>query len=313
MNENVNFSAVLNHEAFEADRDLRGSFLSTLMLRDSAERNEDFMFRIVGNSSSIDGVEIPWLSKAVQGISDDVLMLSNAELGKTDISRLVTDVRTGDFHIVLSDLIPHENVYSTNISGGYLSVRVNYPVASDFRMDMMFTTHEWDLVDPQEGKVYAKIEVTESDMTTSWTGSINFDDGFSYSVRTEKHLSASLIGSRLTITNREAFAEHFLRPMMNDAVVRVLVEGKVWMQVESPLGRCTLEPILFSKIVGIVGMGILQQSVNPVEITNVEITKGYQKGVEEFPHLEMNYDMNVRNDGDLTFEVTNPAPDCRYS
>lgn len=308
LNTGVNFTVELNNEVFEADDNLNGSFLSTLMLWDplwDGEKSQDFLFQVIGKSASINGTEIPWLSKAVQGIKDLVYVLSNSENGTTDISKAVSDVKLTAMQIQFSDLQAHDNFLNTSMTGGSLSLKVRYPVAAnEFPMDMMYTTHEMNFLSEESAAIYAKIEVAESDRTTSWSGSKKVQIGSSYRIMTEKALTVDLTGARLTIFDSEIFADKLLRPLMNNAVTRVVIQGKVFMRVDTPLGRATLEPILYAKGIGISGMSIIEDSKTTLELTNVALTGGYQKRADKHPYLEMAYDLHVRNNGDAILGVS---------
>ena len=269
------------------------------------EKSQNFVFHVIGKSASINGTEIPWLSKAVQGITDTVYVLSNSENGTTDISKVVSDVRPTAMQIQFSDLEAHDNFLNTSMTGGSLSLKVRYPVApNEFPMDMMYTTHEMSFISEESATIYAKIEVTESDRTTSWSGSKKVQVGSSYQIMTEKALTVDLTGAVLTIFDSVAFAEKLLRPLMNNAVTRVVVQGKVFMRVDTPLGRATLEPILYAKGIGISGMSIIQDPKTTLELKNVAVTGGYKKTADKLPYLEMAYDLHVRNNGDAVLGVS---------
>lgn len=308
LNTGVNFSIELNKELPDADDNLNGSFLSTLMLWDplwDGEKSHDFLFQVIGKSATINGTEIPWLSKAVQGIRDTVYVLSNSENGTTDISKAVYDVRPSAMKIQFSDLENYDNFLNTTMTGGSLSLKVRYPVApNEFPMDMMYTTHELNFISVDSATIYAKIEVTESDRTTSWSGSTKVQTGSSHRIMTEKVLTVDLTGAVLTIFDSEVFSEKLLRPLMNNAVTRVIIQGKVLMRVDTPLGRATLEPILYAKGIGIAGMSIIEDSTSTLELKNVAVIGGYQKTADKNPYIEMSYDLHVRNNGDAVLGVS---------
>lgn len=308
LNTDVNFTATLDLEALDLDLDLRGSFLSTLMLWDPTwvtDNTDNFRFQIIGKMATINGTEIPWLTKAVQGIKDTIYMLSNSENGTTDVSNLVSEFKFREFHIQFSDMQTHEDQsLSTKMLGGWLTVKVRYPVSgADFGMDMMYTTHvlEFIAVKAETHTTYARIDVTDFDRTTSWSGTVEGPNG---RMSTGKELMVDLNEATLTIFDPEAFAEHFLRPQMNGVGSRVVVKGQVVMAVDTPIGRCTLEPIVYAKSIMIDGMLILETDNTTLVLDNIVVTKGSRGSVNKYPKLEMIYDLSIRTFGDEIFGVS---------
>ena len=307
LNTAVKFNAELNTEAF-ADQELLGSFLSTLMIWDPTwlgEGQEKYTFQVWGKSASINGTEIPWITKAVQGINDTVYVLSNSDNGTTDISHLASDLTLRDMQIDFSNLKSDNGSLTSRMLGGRLALNVRYPVAySEFTMGMMTTTHTLEFVSRESNKTYARLEVTNSDRTTSWQNDFTTADG---RVQTEKHLSVDLKNATWTILDSEDFANNMLRPLMNDKSRRVIIKGMIVMKLRTPLGSCTLDPILYAKSISIGGMSILTQdsekATPELTINNIALTGGYPRGVNKYPHLEMTYDLQIRNFGDGKFRV----------
>jgi len=304
----VKFNAELNTEILSADEELLGSFLSTLMIWDPTwlgEGQEKYTFQVRGKSASINGTEIPWITKAVQGINDTIYVLSNSDNGTTDISYLVSDLTLRDMQIDFSNLKSENGSLTTHMLGGRLALNVRYPVAySEFAMVMYTTTHLLEFVSRDSNKAYARLEVTDSDSTTSWQNDFTTAGG---RVQSEKHLSVNLKNAIWTILDSEAFANNMLRPLMNDRSRRVVIKGMVVMMLRTPLGICTLDPILYAKSISIGGMSIInhdsQEAAPELVINNIALTKGYPRGVDKYPHLEMTYDLQLRNFGDGKFRV----------
>ncbi|KAF8429797.1 hypothetical protein EV426DRAFT_713669 [Tirmania nivea] len=305
VNDAIKFNAELNVTVLEADQELLGSFLSTLMIWDPTwlrEGQEKYTFQVWGKSASINGTEIPWITKAVQGINDTVYVLSNSDNGTTDISYLASDFTLRDMQIDFSNLEANNRFLTTRMLGGRLALNLRYPVAySEFTMDMMTTTHVLEFVS-KESNTYARLEVTDSDRTTSWKNDFTTADG---RVRSEKHLSVDLKNATWTILDSEAFANNMLRPLMNDRSRRVVIKGMVVMMLRTPLGDCTIDPILYAKSISIDGMSIInhnsEKAAPDLVINNVALTGGYPSGVNKYPHLQMTYDLQVRNFGDGKF------------
>jgi len=310
LNTAVKFSAELNPAVF--DKKLLGSFLSTLMIWDPTwlrEGQEKYTLQVWGKSASINGTEIPWITKAVQGINDTVYVLSNSDNGTTDISHLASDLTLRDLQIDFSNLKSVNGSLTTHMLGGRLALNVRYPVAfSEFPMKMMTTRHTLEFVSRESDKSYARLEVPNSDRTTSWQSDFTTADG---RVKSEKHLSVDLKNATWTILDSEDFANNMLRPLMNDRSRRVIIKGMVVMMLDTPLGHSILDPILYAKSISIGGMSILNQDSDKATpeliINNISLTGGYPRGVNKYPHLEMTYDLQMRNFGDGKFRVI-PAP-----
>lgn len=316
LNNAVRFNAELNQTMLDADEELLGSFLSTLMIWDPTwlkEGQERYTFQVRGKSASINGTEIPWISKAVQGINDTIYVLSNSDNGTTDISYLASDLTLRDMQIDFSNLKSVNESLTTRMLGGRLALNVRYPVAySEFSMAMLTTTHLLEFVSKESNKTYARLEVKESDRTTSWQNVFTTADG---RVQSEKHLSVDLKNATWTILDSEAFANSMLRPLMNDRSRRVVIKGMVVMMLRTPLGDCTLDPILYAKSISIDGMSIInhnsENAAPDLIINNITLTGGYQEGVDKYPHLEMTYDLQLRNFGDGEFRVIHKT--CLFS
>ena len=308
LNIGVKFYAELNIETFEADKELLGSFLSTLMIWDPTwlrEDQEKYSFQVWGKSASINGTEIPWITKAVQGINDTIYVLSNGDNGTTDISNLASDFTLRDMQIDFSNLKSENGSLTTQMLGGSLAFNLRYPVAySEFFMIMLTTIHTLEFASKDGNKTYARLEVVDPDRTTSWQSDFTTVDG---RVKSEKHLSVNLKNAKWTILDSEAFANNMLRPLMNDRSRRIIMKGKVVMKVLTPLGICTLDPILYAKSISIGGMSILNhdsgKAAPELVINNIALTGGYSRGVNKYPYLEMTYDLQLRNFGDGKFRV----------
>jgi len=147
----------------------------------------------------------------------------------------------------------------------------------------------WNLLYSRESnKTYARIEVKEFDRTTSWQNVFPTVDS---RVQSEKHLSVDLKNVTWAILDSEAFANNMLRPLMNDRSRRVIIKEMVVMMLSTPLGHCTLDPIIYAKSISIDGMSIInhnsEKATPELIINNIALTGGYQRGVDKYPHLEM--------------------------
>ena len=295
VNYGVKFSVVLHNDALKGSQLMTSSFLSTLITCNADwgdEGSDNYKFKSEGKLVTINGVDIPWLSQAVQALKFNMLVNNPPECA------LVTNIMISHLKLALSDFksaMETSKPPQTKLTSGLLSFTMSLPMKeSNFGIEMISATHEIRFIHPETQRQYARIEVTDHKRTTINQG----DDSTVKKESYHKSLIVELAGSILVVSDKNSFARYFLNPLINQKEVSVLVWGKITGQISTPLGAVAL-PIRYQQKVKLHGMNIMDE--NHIQVDHVKLLGSRSKGSSA--ELDLAFDMNLQADGDLSFAV----------
>lgn len=199
-------------------------YLSGFMIQETTEAQN--MLQLRGNSTDVDGIEVPWLLPAIQGMGF-TLPLAPQERSASAGVLPMGDSPNWQFIFTTNDMNGLELMYAN------VSITLGLPFEGAGLLSLI-SDIRWDM----------RVAYNQGDLLRVTTGFSTSNNSFQ-SIANGGHLITSLLGRLATvdIVDREAWDKIVSRDLITVSMLPLTVNSTVDIDVRTPLGDATVSGV----------------------------------------------------------------------